>query len=140
MELRHLRSFVVLAEEMHFTRAVHRLNIVQPALSGHIRALEEETATRLFDRDRRNVRLTAVGELFLTQAKVTLEQAQRTLEIAQGANLGELGTLRMGFVSSVIPSILPYLIKRLRQAYPHLVLELHDMNTPNSSKSSKMVG
>jgi DNA-binding transcriptional LysR family regulator len=135
MELRHLRSFVVLAEELHFTHAAQKLNIVQPALTGQINALESEVGARLLDRDKRSVRLTGIGELFLVQAKATLQQAERALQVAQRAEQGELGTLRIGFVSTAIHVVFPKLVQMLRKRYPHLQLGFQDMNTPRQLKA-----
>jgi DNA-binding transcriptional LysR family regulator len=130
LELRHLRSFVVLADELHFTRAAQKLHIVQPALTAQINALEVEIGGKLFERDKRTVRLTEIGQLFLMQAKATLEQAARAMQVAQGAGRGELGTLRIGFVSTAIKVILPHMIRRLHECFPRLQLEFYDMNTP----------
>ena len=137
MELRHLRSFVVLAEELHFTHAAQKLNIVQPALTGQINALEVEVGARLLDRDKRSVRLTGIGELFLVQAKATLEQAARALQVAQRAEQGELGTLRIGFVSTAIHVVFPKLVQMLSgSVITHLHLEIpRGMNTPRQLKA-----
>jgi DNA-binding transcriptional LysR family regulator len=130
MELRHLRSFVTLAHELNFSRAAERLNIVQPALSGQIKSLEVELGVQLFVRDRRSVSLTEVGRVFLPQAKATLDQADAALRVARHAEQGDIGELRISFVSSVIPEILPNVIRRLRAQYPRLQLHFHDMSTP----------
>jgi DNA-binding transcriptional LysR family regulator len=130
MELRHLRSFVTLAQELNFSRAAVRLNIVQPALSGQIKSLEDELGVQLFIRDRRSVSLTEVGRLFLPQAQATLDQAETALRVARRAEQGDIGELRIGFVSSVIPEILPNVIRKLRAQYPRLHLDFHDMPTP----------
>jgi DNA-binding transcriptional LysR family regulator len=111
MEFRHLRSFVTLAHELNFTHAAERLNIVQPALSGQIKSLEDELGVQLFIRDRRSVSLTEVGRLFLPQAQATLDQAEAALRVARRAEQGDIGELRIGFVSSVIPEILPNVIR-----------------------------
>jgi len=130
MELRHLRSFVTLAHELHFSRAAERLNIVQPALSGQIKSLEDELGVQLFLRDRRSVSLTEVGRVFLPQAQATLDQADTALRVARRAEQGDIGELRISFVSSVIPEILPNVIRKLRAQYPKLQLHFHDMSTP----------
>jgi DNA-binding transcriptional LysR family regulator len=131
MELKHLRAFVALAEELHFGRAAQRLCIVQPALSMQIKALEEELDVRLFERDRHKVVLNATGTLFLPEARATLHQAGRAEQIARLSARGEIGTLRIAFVSSVLPKLLPALIRTMHARYPLITLELKDMPTPN---------
>lgn len=131
MELKPLRSFVALAEELHFGRAAERLCIVQPALSMQIRALEDELGVRLFYRDRHRVELTAAGQIFLPEARATLEQAQRAINRVQLADNGEIGQIRIGFVSSLLPYYLPQLLRELHDRYPLIDLELKDMATPD---------
>ena len=131
MELRLLRSFAVLAEELHFGRAAERLCIVQPALSMQIRALEESLGVVLFDRDRHRVELSQAGRIFLPEALTTLDQARRAVQVVQAAEHGEAGTIRLGFVSSVLPAHLPALIRALHAKHPLIRLELKDMSTPD---------
>jgi DNA-binding transcriptional LysR family regulator len=131
MELKHLRAFVALAEELHFGRAAQRLCIVQPALSMQIKALEGELDARLFERDRHKVVLSATGTLFLPEARATLHQAARAEQTARLAARGEIGTLRIAFVSSVLPKLLPALIRTMHARYPLITLELKDMPTPD---------
>lgn len=137
MELRLLRSFVVLAEELHFGRAAERLAIVQPALSMQIRALEDELGVTLFDRDRHRVELSAAGRIFLPEAQATLEQARRAVQRVKSAEAGEIGVLRLGFVSSVLPAYLPALIRELHAQHPLIELELKDMPTPDQLAALK---
>jgi DNA-binding transcriptional LysR family regulator len=131
MELKHLRAFVVLAEELHFGRAAQRLCIVQPALSMQIKALEEELDVRLLERDRHKVALSETGRLFLPEARATLHQAMRAEQIVRLSARGEIGTLRIAFVSSVLPKLLPTLIRSMHARYPRVTLELKDMPTPD---------
>ncbi|KAA1009731.1 LysR family transcriptional regulator [Paraburkholderia panacisoli] len=131
MELKHLRAFVALAEELHFGRAAQRLCIVQPALSMQIKALEEELDVRLLERDRHKVALTETGRLFLPEARATLHQAMRAEQTARLSARGEIGTLRIAFVSSVLPKLLPTLIRSMHARYPLITLELKDMPTPD---------
>jgi DNA-binding transcriptional LysR family regulator len=131
MELKHLRAFVTLAEELHFGRAAQRLCIVQPALSMQIKALEAELEVRLLERDRHKVALTETGRLFLPEARATLHQAMRAEQTARLSARGEIGTLRIAFVSSVLPKLLPTLIRNMHASYPLITLELKDMPTPD---------
>jgi DNA-binding transcriptional LysR family regulator len=131
MELKHLRAFVALAEELHFGRAAQRLCIVQPALSMQIKALEEELEVRLLERDRHKVALSETGRLFLPEARATLHQAMRAEQTARLSARGEIGTLRIAFVSSVLPKLLPTLIRMMHARYPLVTLELKDMPTPD---------
>lgn len=137
MELKHLRAFVTLAEELHFGRAAQRLAIVQPALSMQIKALEEWLGVRLLDRNRHSVTLTDVGRLFLEEARATLHQAQRSADVARGLGRGETGRVRLGFVSSVLPELLPTLIRHAHECYPGIKLELKDMPGPDQVQALK---
>ena len=127
MELKHLRAFAALAEELHFGRAAARLHIVQPALSAQIRALEEDVGAQLFERDRHRVELTEEGALFLPEALAALRQVGRAREVLQQAAAGEVGVLRLAFVSSTLSHLLPVLVRTLEARYPRIELELKDM-------------
>lgn len=128
MELRHLRYFLCVAEEMHFGRAAARLGISQPPLSQQIRALEHELGVRLFDRTSRRVRLTEAGRLFEPEARRTLMQAEQAAEIAQRAQRGEVGHLAIGFIASApfVPSVASALF-RFRQTHPKVDLTLQEL-------------
>lgn len=128
MDLRHLRYFLCVAEEMHFGRAAQRLGISQPPLSQQIRALEDELGVRLFDRTSRRVRLTEAGELFVPEARQTLMQAEHAIETARLARRGELGRLRVGFTSSgpFVPLIASALY-RFRETHPEVALTLREL-------------
>ncbi len=130
MELRHLRAFVTLAEELHFGRAAERLGIAQPPLSLQIQALEAGLGVRLFERSRRHVALTESGRLFLPEARATLEQAERARRIAQQAARGEVGQLFIGFTGSApFNAAMPAIISRFRRAWPGLHMVLRELST-----------
>lgn len=130
MELKRLRAFVVLSEELHFGRAAERLCIVQPALSMQIKALEQALGVALFSRDRHSVELSAAGRVFLPEAQATLAQAERAARLVKAADAGEVGIVRLGFVSSILPVYLPGLIRDLRARFPLIELDLKDMPSP----------
>ena len=130
MELRHLRYFVAVAEELHFGRAAERLHIAQPPLSRQIRDLETEIGTPLFDRVARGVELTPAGKAFLPEARLTLAQAERAQRSAQRAAKGETGRLRVGFVEAATYSaILPNVLGFFRMHLPQIGLSLFEMSS-----------
>jgi len=130
MELRHLRYFVAVAEELHFGRAAERLHIAQPPLSRQIRDLEREVGTPLFERVARGVELTAAGHAFLPEARLTLAQAERARRTAQRAARGEIGRLRVGFVEAATYSaILPDVLGFFRMHLPDIGVSLFEMDT-----------
>jgi DNA-binding transcriptional LysR family regulator len=118
LELKHLTSFVAVAERLSFVRAAGDLHLSQPALTAQIKHLEEELGVQLFIRNRRTVRLTEAGTLFLIEARATLSRAALAVERVQKAARGEIGRLTIGFVSSaalaVVPSIVIAFRKRTR--------------------------
>lgn len=125
MELRHLRYFIAVAEELHFTRAAERLHIGQPPLSQQIQSLEEELGVRLFDRTRRRVVLTEAGQHFLIGARRVFVEAERAVEEAQRAARGEIGQLRVGYSASLpFTSFLPKVLHDYCEKYPDVDLKL----------------
>jgi len=128
MDLRHLRYFACVAEELHFGRAAQRLGMSQPPLSQQIRALEEELGVQLLERTSRRVRLTEAGRQFLPEARATLAQADLAARTARSAQRGDVGRLRLGFSTSVpfIPRVVDAL-SRFRQAYPQVSLKLDEL-------------
>ena len=131
MELRHLRYYVAVAEELHFGRAAERLGIAQPPLSRQIRDLEREIGVELFQRVPRGVELTAAGIAFLPEARLTLAQADRSQRSAQRAARGETGRLRVGFVEAATHSgILPDVLSFFRVHLPSVGLSLLELDTP----------
>lgn len=130
MDLRHLRYVIAAAEELHFTRAAHRLDIAQPALSQQIRRLEDEIGARLFHRLTRGVELTEAGRAFLPFARASLQAADQAMIVARRAARGELGRIAIGFTSSAsFNPLVTAVIGRFRDAYPDLELDLHEQAT-----------
>ncbi len=129
MELRHLKYFVAVAEELHFGRAAQRLGIAQPPLSQQIKALEAEIGAALLHRTNRRVGLTAAGTAFLAEARKVLDQSQHAVRAAQRAARGEIGQLAVGFVSSVAYGIFPEILQEVRRRFPDLSLTLQDMTS-----------
>lgn len=128
MDLRHLRYFLCVAEELHFGRAAIRLGISQPPLSQQIRALELELGVQLFDRTSRRVRLTVAGKAFEPEARQTLLQADHAAGTARRAQRGEIGHLALSFTPSgpFVPRIAGALY-RFRQRYPQVEMTLCEM-------------
>lgn len=125
MELRQFRYFIAVAEELHFTRAAERLHIGQPPLSLQIQAIERELGVTLLKRTRRRVELTPVGELFLHEARMALMQASRAVDTAKRAARGEVGTLRLSFITSVpLVDVFTRAVRAFRLALPDVHLEL----------------
>jgi DNA-binding transcriptional LysR family regulator len=130
MELRRLRYFVAVAEELNFTRAAERLHIAQPPLSVQIRALEDELGARLFDRDRRRVFLTQAGRHLLERAHSILALVDDTTAEVRFAALGKVGRLQLGYTpSAMFTSWLTLAIKRFRVSHPHVLLTLREMTS-----------
>ena len=136
MELRHLRYFIAVAEELHFGRAAQVLGISQPPLSQQIQALEQELGARLFDRTNRRVALSEAGRLFLEEARLVLAQVDKAADVARRAQLGELGELKIGFTSSApFNSSIPQAIFAFRQAFPAVHLNLQEMSSTQVAES-----
>jgi DNA-binding transcriptional LysR family regulator len=125
MEIRHLRSFVVLAEERHFGRAAARLHIAQPALSQQLQRLEHELGVTLLDRSTRRVDLTEAGRLLQARAHRLLADVDRTTGDLEALATGVAGTVRLGFVGTATYDVLPQVARRVRAELPDLRLELH---------------
>ena len=130
MELRHLRYFVAVAEELHFTRAAERLHIAQPPLSQQIRALEEELGVQLLQRTRRSVALTDAGAAPLERARTMLAMAQALPEELRRIARGEAGELRIGFTSTLpLTKVLRDIVADHRRTHPEVLLTLRELHT-----------
>lgn len=129
IDLRQLRQFVAVAEELSFRRAAQRLHISQPPLSQTIQQLEAELGTLLFNRTRRRVELTQPGRVLLDQSHRVLSQMERALDAARGAAQGMIGRLSVGFVPSSTYEILPAILRQFRIRHPAVDLHLEELST-----------
>ena len=128
IDLRLLRQYVAVAEELHFHRAAARLHMSQPPLTAAIRRLEDELGSELIVRGNRTLGLTVAGQTLLVEARATLQQAEQGLQRTREAAAGQSGSLRVGYVGSALYGRLPGLIRRFRQQYPQVQVELNITN------------
>jgi len=129
MELRHLRYFVTVAEEMNFTRAAGRLHIAQPPLSQQIRQFEDELGVQLFHRTKHRVELSVAGKEVLVEARRTLAQAERVAIVARRSAQGLTGDLNLGFSSAAPHGVLPQIVRAFRARFPEVILKLHELSS-----------
>jgi DNA-binding transcriptional LysR family regulator len=128
MELRHLRYFLAVAEDLHVGQAAKRLHISQPPLSRQIQQLEEELGVALFKRDKKRMQLTVAGRAFLEEARAILERTDHAVRLVQRASRGQVGLLRIGFIESATASgLLGRVLARFRKQYPDVELELSEL-------------
>jgi DNA-binding transcriptional LysR family regulator len=125
MELRHIRYFIAVAEELSFVRAAKRLHISQPPLSQAIRQLETELGIELFDRTRRQIELTDAGQIFLQQARLVLVQVEQATDLAVRAKRGEVGQLRVGFMDPQHNMIVTEFFRLFLAGHPQVHLTSH---------------
>lgn len=126
MELRHLRYFVAVAEELHFGRAAKRLHIAQPPLSQQIRQLEETLGYPLFVRTSRSVRLTPAGKVYWQRTLRLLRAMEQDVEEMQRVAKGQLGSLHMGFVGSAMLTKLASTLRAYQETHPEVELHLNE--------------
>jgi DNA-binding transcriptional LysR family regulator len=129
MELRQIRSFLSVAETLHFGRSAELIHLSQPALSLQIRALEEEVGARLFERNRRKTTLTAAGLAFRDDAAAALSQLEHAIRRAKLAANGKLGLLRIGFISTAGSEIVPDIVRQYRELNPAVDFSLRNILT-----------
>ena len=124
VELRQLRSFVVLAEELHFRRAAERLHLAQPSLSQQVRTLEAELGVQLFTRNRRGAALTPAGDALLPDAREVLARVDRAAVKARAVGLGQQGRLRLSLTRSLTGGVAGAIVDAFRSRYPEVELDL----------------
>ena len=137
MELRHLRYFITVAEELNFSKAALKLYTAQPSLSQQIKDLEEDVGVKLLHRTKRKVELTEEGAVFLEQARLTLAQADKAVAMARQVSQAKQQMLRIGFVPVAEMKIFPYVLPNLRVQNSDLKIELLSMNNSDQSRAIK---
>ncbi|GHO46694.1 LysR substrate-binding domain-containing protein [Ktedonospora formicarum] len=130
MELRHLRYFVAVAEELHFARAAERLHIAQQPLSFQIKQLEEDLGVMLFRRTTRRVELTDAGHAFLVETYSALAHLRQGMELARRAERGEAGSLVVAYVSIALFNLIPGVVRLFRERFPDVQITLREMCSP----------
>jgi DNA-binding transcriptional LysR family regulator len=129
MEIKHLRSFLAVAQALSFTAAARKLHLSQPALTAQIQALEADVGVALLERTRRSVRLTPSGEFFLRDAEAILKMAEEARANAQRVAAGQAGHLKIGFVASAALEIVPSIVLAFRRSHPRVTLDLLNIRT-----------
>jgi len=129
LELRHIRYFIAVAEELNFTRAAEKLFTAQPSLSQQIRDLENEIGVKLFSRTKRKVELTKAGEVFLKEARLVLQQANLAIQVTRDSVKKSNRKIKIGFVPSAEVKIFPKIMPFIRQKMPSLNVDLKSINT-----------
>lgn len=129
IDLRLLRQFVAVAEELHFHRAAKRLAMSQPPLTAAIRRLEAEVGTTLIDRGNRTIALTLAGKMLLAEARALLERADRAVALTRDVAAGLRGYARLGYVGSAMYGRLPSGIRAFRHSHPEVRVELREMTS-----------
>ena len=127
MELRHLRYFIAVADELHFSRAANKLHMTQPPLSQQIRLLESELQMKLLNRTKRRVELTPVGRVFLGEARAIVAQADAAIGRTKRVQRGEVGSLSIGWMPWSDLTALPFVIRQFSERYPDVHLEVHNL-------------
>jgi len=137
MELRHLRYFVAVAEELNFTKAAQRMCTVQPSLSQQIKDLEQEVGVQLLVRSNRKVELTEEGKAFLKEALLSLEHAEKAIQDARKvANISK-DQLHIGFVPVAEMKIFPYIMPNIRAHFPDLKIHFHSLTDADQFRALK---
>jgi DNA-binding transcriptional LysR family regulator len=129
MELRHLKSFLAVAEGLNFTRAAEVLHLSQPALTAHIQQLESDLGVQLLDRNRRSVKLTPAGAVFQRDTVEIIHLLHDAERRVQQTARGEAGHLRIGFVASAAISLVPSVVLAFRKRYPDVTLDLMNLRS-----------
>ncbi|MDT0605815.1 LysR family transcriptional regulator [Croceitalea rosinachiae] len=128
MELRHLKYFLTVAEELHYRKAAERLFISQPGLSRQIKQLEELLGTPLFIRDKKKVTLTAAGTYLKKEAEIILAHLKRSSKQVKAIGDGKLGEVRIGFLGSAMQQVIPKMLLQLKDTFPEIHTSLEELS------------
>jgi len=134
MELRHLKYFVAVAEELSFARAARRVHIAQPSLTKQIRRLEQELGFPLFYRTNKRVELLDTGHVFLDEAQRLLREAEKAVQSVRRTHAGQSGRLVIGFHPSAAMEVLPRILRIYHALYPDVIVELSEITSPKHSE------
>jgi len=129
MELRHLRYFVAVAEAENVSRAALKLRVSQPGISRQIRDLEDEIGFPLFERSAKSVRLTAAGKVFLSEAREVLLHTEAAVKKARDVAHNGSGEIHVGYAPSLTVQILPQVLRKFQEQFPHVRVALHDASS-----------
>ena len=140
MDIEQLRSFLAVADELHFGRAAERLHVAQPPLSRTIKRLERELGTRLFDRNTRSVRLTSSGQALMDPAQEVLDALRRAETAVRSADHGEVGTVRIAFAGVSTHRLVARLARVVRSQRPGIQLELSSQNFAQPAMKRLLAG
>jgi DNA-binding transcriptional LysR family regulator len=135
MELRHLRYFLAVAEELHFGRAAARIHIAQPPLSKQIQQLEKEIGVQLFKRSKKSVELTGAGKIFQKEALGILNSLENAIKKARLASWGDAGWLSIGFIASSTYDVLPIILKEFKKRHPEIELVLQEIQSSEQNQA-----
>lgn len=135
MELRHLRYFKLLAEELHFRKASDKLHIAQPALSRQVKELEKELGVTLFERTKRKVALSPMGKHLYNKTIIIFRLVEETRKELKELETMEVGKLRVGYVASALHSVLPKFLNHLKKNKPRLHVSVYEMSTADQMES-----
>jgi DNA-binding transcriptional LysR family regulator len=130
MELRHLRSFIAVADELNFRRAADKLHLAQPALSAQIKALEDRLNVKLFERTTRSVKLTHAGRVLREEARSVIDVVDRAAHRTRKAEQGLVGTLRLGVIAPAMNPSLANILRDFRKRFPGVQLSIFDLTSP----------
>jgi DNA-binding transcriptional LysR family regulator len=137
MELRHLRSFLTVAETLNFSRAAERLHLSQPALSRQVQELESDLDVPLFSREKGKVSLTDAGRALIEHARELLARSENAAAHVQAVSRGECATIEVGYAPSLAVQLLPLVLERLAQSHPSMNLRMHDMSSDEMNAGLK---